>query len=530
MSKKQSPYTQTPRFGAAAQTGARPKSSGNASASSRASVRSSRDSQMPTAAMVFGEVEKQWNPDTHAPREFDQIGKDQQPVKAIPPEVARSMAILQAVAPMSIAREDFHGDVNHWRRAARQLVNQLYRAKFVLGDLIEDVDDLHAMDKPGELHADDVPVADILRVSDAPNEKERLESKLKTAEGIIRKLYTKSMTLTHENAALRQENEHLRALAAAHSSRPHSANGKPRTSSTRAREASSMPASDRHGEHGFGSTGVATGSVVPEKPAALQGAECGGADGLAHSRPDTARSASVPPEYLQPGSRGARNGESTGEGKLESVAPGSKMHAEMKDLEVALKASQKRENTLRQELHNLKRLEILLWEGEHMQPVSSHEVVSKLRARLESAKGILKNVTEALQDSKEKVVDLETKLASCNTHTKRRLKGYLAHRHQLVAALLTLIERVPASGLRGKRDSAAQVEKAREQALEMAHNQQQLISQIRESVAAISELSSSIVGERHEMESEAGSDGSGDDDDAPDPFSTSSLVRSAGEE
>jgi hypothetical protein len=291
-----------------------------------------------------------------------------------------------------------------------------------------------------------------------------------------------------------------------------------------------MPASDRHGEHGFGAAGVATGSLATEKPAALQGAECGGSDGLAHSRPDTARSASVPPEYLQPGSRGARNGESTGEGKLENVAPGSKMHAEMKDLEVALKASQKRENTLRQELHNLKRLEILLWEGEHMQPVSSHEVVSKLRARLESAKGILKNVTEALQDSKERVVDLETKLASCNTHTKRRLKGYLTHRHQIVAALLTLIERVPASGLRGKRDSAAQVEKAREQALEVAHNQQQLISQIRESVAAISELSSSIVGERHEMESEAGSDGSGDDDDAPDPFSTSSLVRSAGEE
>ena len=36
-----------------------------------------------------------------------------------------------------------------WRRAARQLLNQLYRAKFVMGDLIEDVDDLHDKDKAG---------------------------------------------------------------------------------------------------------------------------------------------------------------------------------------------------------------------------------------------------------------------------------------------------------------------------------------------------------------------------------------------
>jgi len=35
------------------------------------------------------------------------------------------------------------------------------------------------------------------------------QSKLKKAEGVIRKLYAKSMTLTHDNAQLRLENEVL---------------------------------------------------------------------------------------------------------------------------------------------------------------------------------------------------------------------------------------------------------------------------------------------------------------------------------
>jgi len=410
---------------------------------------------MPTAAMVFGEVEREWNPNTHAPKEFDQIGKDQPPPKSLPPEVARTMAVMQAVAPMSIAQEDFHGNVNHWRRAARQLVNQLYRAKFVLGDLIEDVDDLHAMDKPGELHADEVPVADILRVSDAPNEKEKLEAKLKTAEGIIRKLYTKSMTLTHENAALRQENEQLRALAAANSSRPRSAEGGPRTASVRARGPASSSDGGRRGPRLGSEAGGAESEVFREVAAEI--VQAGVGDGGDEARPDTARSASVPPEYLQPGGGSSRSGASAADRTLENVAPGSAMHAEMKALEVELKASRKREDALRQELRNLKRLELLLWEGKHMQPVSSHEVVSKLRARLESAKGILKSVTEALQDSKEKVVSLEAELATCNALTKRRLKGYLAHRHQLVAAILTLIDKVPANGLKGKHTAASQV-------------------------------------------------------------------------
>lgn len=69
--------------------------------------------------------------------------------KTLAPEVARAIAMFQAVAPMTIAEEDFGQDVKRWRRAARQLLNQLYRAKFVMGDLIQDVDDLHDKDKAG---------------------------------------------------------------------------------------------------------------------------------------------------------------------------------------------------------------------------------------------------------------------------------------------------------------------------------------------------------------------------------------------
>jgi hypothetical protein len=74
--------------------------------------------------------------------------RDEAP-KTLAPEVARAIAMFQAVAPMTIAEEDFGQDVKRWRRAARQLLNQLYRAKFVMGDLIHDVDDLHDKDKAG---------------------------------------------------------------------------------------------------------------------------------------------------------------------------------------------------------------------------------------------------------------------------------------------------------------------------------------------------------------------------------------------
>ena len=92
------------------------------------------------------EGRKPWNANTNVPQ--NEKHSDEAP-KTLAPEVARAIAMFQAVAPMTIAEEDFGQDVKRWRRAARQLLNQLYRAKFVMGDLIHDVDDLHDKDKAG---------------------------------------------------------------------------------------------------------------------------------------------------------------------------------------------------------------------------------------------------------------------------------------------------------------------------------------------------------------------------------------------
>ena len=61
--------------------------------------------------------------------------------------------------------------------------------------------------------------------------------------------------------------------------------------------------------------------------------------------------------------------------------------------------------------------------------------------------------------------------------------------------------------------SAGAAAQARERLLEEAHEQQQLVSKIRQSVAAISELSSSIVGERNEQSSDVTGSQDSDDDE-----------------
>ena len=396
-----------------------------------------------------------------------------------------------------------------------------------------------------------MPVEEIIWAAQAPGDKELLDGKLKTAEAVIRKLYAKSMALTNDNSQLRYENEELRAELAALVARPHSSHGSQhRNNGSRPQI---RPPTGEVGTRG-GATGSCRESATPAPPLMQdtqtdfhqysshpptasngEGEGAGWRDcdigGEGDMRPHTARSASVPPEYLQPGWGGGTGtqGAIKGGGSTEStggVGSGA-MHDEIKALESALKASEKRERALRQELQNVKRLELLLWEGDHMKTVRSHEVVGKLRSRLESAKGLLKSVTDALQESKEKVVELETQMASANVMTKKRLRAYFAHRHQVIAAVKTLIEKVPSSGLRGKAPSSSEVTQARGRLLEDAHAQQQLVAQICASVAAISELSSSLVGERNELSSEAtGSLNESDEDDGgPDPFSTSSLVR-----
>jgi len=398
-----------------------------------------------------------------------------------------------------------------------------------------------------------LPVEEIIWAAQAPGDKELLDGKLKTAEAVIRKLYAKSMALTNDNSQLRYENEELRAELAALVARPHSSHGSQhRNNGSRPQI---RPPTGEVGTRG-GATGSCRESATPAPPLMQdtqtdfhqysshpptasngEGEGAGWRDcdigGEGDMRPHTARSASVPPEYLQPGWGGGTGtqGAIKGGGSTEStggVGSGA-MHDEIKALESALKASEKRERALRQELQNVKRLELLLWEGDHMKTVRSHEVVGKLRSRLESAKGLLKSVTDALQESKEKVVELETQMASANVMTKKRLRAYFAHRHQVIAAVKTLIEKVPSSGLRGKAPSSSEVTQARGRLLEDAHAQQQLVARICASVAAISELSASLVGERNELSSEAtGSLNESDEDEGgPDPFSTSSLVRSA---
>jgi hypothetical protein len=240
-----SPYTQTPRFGGA-------------------EVRATSARTRSEAERVFGEEGRKWNDNTTP--SVNGVEKEQPVRKSMPPDVARAMSMIHAVAPMTIANEDFGRDVNRWRRAARQLASQLYRAKFVLGDLIEDVDVLHEKDKNGELHADELPVDDIIRASEAPQDKEELAAKLKTAEGVIRKLYTKCMNLSNENTSLREENEQLRHLLSQNAARPYSADGvrsRPSTAHTRERTTSAATA------EGPAVTGKESGAVVSMKAAAL---------------------------------------------------------------------------------------------------------------------------------------------------------------------------------------------------------------------------------------------------------------------
>jgi hypothetical protein len=40
--------------------------------------------------------------------------------------------------------------------------------------------------------------------------------------------------------------------------------------------------------------------------------------------------------------------------------------------------------------------------------------------------------------------------------TKKRLAAYLTHRHQLLAALVTLIDKVPATGLKAKKNEGSE--------------------------------------------------------------------------
>jgi hypothetical protein len=89
-----------------------------------------------------------------------------------------------------------------------QLIKHIYWTKFIFGDSLEHVDDKYMQDNAGDLHADDVSVLSLdFKES---REKSALVERLKIAEGIIRKLYARSMELTDENRRLCSENSNMK--------------------------------------------------------------------------------------------------------------------------------------------------------------------------------------------------------------------------------------------------------------------------------------------------------------------------------
>lgn len=87
-----------------------------------------------------------------------------------------------------------------------QVIKHIYQTKFIFGDCLEEIDENFKIDKAEDLHADEVPP-----ISD-PNQQNNhtISDKLKVAEGIIRKLYARSMELTQENRRLKLEVSRLK--------------------------------------------------------------------------------------------------------------------------------------------------------------------------------------------------------------------------------------------------------------------------------------------------------------------------------
>jgi hypothetical protein len=95
-----------------------------------------------------------------------------------------------------------------------QLVKHIYWAKFIFGDSLEHVDEKYVQDNAGDLHADEV-FALSLDFQES-SEKSALVERLKIAEGVIRKLYARSMELTDENRKLCSENSNMKELLASY--------------------------------------------------------------------------------------------------------------------------------------------------------------------------------------------------------------------------------------------------------------------------------------------------------------------------
>ena len=95
-----------------------------------------------------------------------------------------------------------------------QLVKHIYWAKFIFGDSLEHVDEKYTHDNAGDLHADEVSALSL--DFQESSEKNALVERMKIAEGVIRKLYARSMELTNDNRRLCSENSELKELLASY--------------------------------------------------------------------------------------------------------------------------------------------------------------------------------------------------------------------------------------------------------------------------------------------------------------------------
>uniref|UniRef100_A0A7S4PR49 Uncharacterized protein n=1 Tax=Guillardia theta TaxID=55529 RepID=A0A7S4PR49_GUITH len=185
------------------------------------------------------------------------------------------------------------------------------------------------------------------------------------------------------------------------------------------------------------------------------------------------------------------------------------------ELESALRSSRKREAKLEKELELNKELEVLVWDGKKAEQLLANQTIAKMKERLKSAKTLLLDLAGQLQDLKDDNVRLQGKISAADKLTKQKLKQFLQHSNEVIAGLLTLVEKVPASS---KRTGSGQ---DRKDADEVAREQQLLLQQIRQSSHAIGDLSESMLGERKELPS----DESDDESLGEDAFTTSRLVR-----
>lgn len=161
-------------------------------------------------------------------------------VKKLPLQVDLNIQTAKSPCQELSIKQMEPADAGQWRRAVNALSRQIYSSKFILGDVLKEVgtqipkppvpraaspptprhqsltcklitlstdepqvDPMFDSDASGDLHANEIPIELIAAHGGAGEDAVELRGKLDVAEGVIRKLYAKSMETTNENAALR---------------------------------------------------------------------------------------------------------------------------------------------------------------------------------------------------------------------------------------------------------------------------------------------------------------------------------------